>query len=537
MTDVLKKLPISINSLQKIVERNMVYVDKTAYAWELAREPGGYFLSRPRRFGKSLFLNTLKELFEGNEQLFRGLFIHDRWDWSIQYPVIEIDFAGGVLQNRKELDEAIFEILQRNQTRLGVECRAKSVAGCFGELIDNVQAKYGRRVVVLVDEYDKPILDNIENPQVAVSMREGVKNFYSVIKSRDAQIQFVFMTGVSRFSKVSLFSGLNQLNDITLSRRFSTVCGYTQDDIEAIFSAHLVGVDRDKLKFWYNGYCFLGEPVYNPYDILLFIDRDRSYRNYWFETGSPSFLIKLFLKNRYFLPDLERIEVSEEVLDSFDVERVNPVTLLFQTGYLTVESTRTHLQRFMFKLKIPNQEVRTAFSDQLINAYTGLENEKFGLQSQLYDILVQGDAEGLIRTIKGLFAGVPWRYFTQNNLPEAEGYYAGVLYAFFSSINAEVIPEDISSHGQVDLTVKIGEYIYIIEVKVDRSPSSSAGKDDTNPALQQIRDRGYSRKYAAVSCKNIFEIGLIFSSKERNVIRADWIQVRPDGVFVSLRKP
>ena len=522
----LQQLPIGFNTLRTIIDNDMVYVDKTATAYDLACNPGRYFLARPRRFGKSLFLDTLKELFEGSESLFQNLSIHDKWDWSKRYPVIKIDFAEGVLRDREELDRRIYRILDENQNRLEISCNRKNndIAGCFSELICHAHDKYGRQVVILIDEYDKPILDNIEHPAVAAEMRDGVKNLYSVMKSQDAHIHFVFMTGVSKFSKVSLFSGINQLKDITLSPGYATLCGYTQNDLETSFSGHLAGVDRDELKRWYNGYGFLGEPVYNPYDILLFISEHHTYRNYWFETGSPSFLIKLFKQKQYFLPDLEDIEVSEEILDSFDVERINPITLLFQSGYLTVAATRTHLMRFMFTLKVPNQEVRLALNDQLIAGYTDLDNEKFRIQTHLYDTLVQGDLEGLTGVIKRLFAAIPWRNFTKNELPQAEGYYASVLYAFFSSLNATIIPEDISNHGQVDMTIRLAGYIYVIEIKMEQG-SGAGGESDVNPALEQIKERRYSSKYQNEPGKGLFEVGLVFSTEARNLVQADWVEL------------
>ncbi len=222
------------------------YVDKTADAQALVQQGKAYFLSRPRRFGKSLFVDTLKELFEGNEALFRGLHIHEQWDWSQRHPVILLDFAAGVLQSRAELDEAIYERLRANQQRLGVCCENRSITGCFGELIERAHTQTGQRAVVLIDEYDKPILDNIEHPKRAAELREGLKNLYSVLKAEDAHLRFVFLTGVSKFSKVSLFSGLNQLNDITLDSQYATLCGYTQQDLETTFAEHLAGVDWDR---------------------------------------------------------------------------------------------------------------------------------------------------------------------------------------------------------------------------------------------------------------------------------------------------
>lgn len=553
----LPKLPIGIQTFREIIEEGYCYVDKTAHALALAQAGKYYFLARPRRFGKSLFLDTLKTLFEGHESLFRGLHIHDRWDWSRRHPVIRLDFGSGVLENRAALDRRIGRLLKENAERLGVryEPEGNDIPGCFGDLIRHAQAATGRRVVVLVDEYDKPILDNIERPQMAAELRDGLKNLYSAIKTQDAYLQFVFLTGVSKFSKVSLFSGINQLRDITLSPPFAAICGYTQTDLETTFGAHLAGVDWDTLKRWYNGYGFLGEPVYNPFDILLFISENQSYRNYWFETGSPSFLIKLFQQRRYFLPDLEDVEANEEILDSFDIERIDPVTLLFQTGYLTIDALQERFGQVSFRLRIPNREVRLALSNHLVDAYTGrLGSERLGWQKALHAPLTQGDVAGLIGAIRRLFAGIPWRNFTHNALPEAEGYYASVLYAFFVSLDAEVIAEDISNRGQVDLTVKLAGYLYVIEIKVQRSgrgtaapktqarretdaePAHSDARDapedavetkpatrlDENPALAQIRARSYSDKYRGLPLKGLFEVGLIFDPAARNLVQADW---------------
>jgi hypothetical protein len=235
----------------------------------------------------------------------------------------------------------------------------------------------------------------------------------------------------------------------------------------------LQGVDWDKVRRWYNGYAFLGEPVYNPYDILLFISENHSFRNYWFETGSPSFLIKLFQRRRYFLPSLEQIEVSEEILDSFDIERINPVTLLFQSGYLTVESTEQTWGELTFRLRIPNQEVRTALNNQFIDAYADISIERLRYKAGLAEALTQGDLPALVAAIKRLFAGIPWRNFTGNDLPDAEGYYASVLYAFLASLNAEIIPEDLTNHGQADLTVRIAGYTYVMEFKLERGTAAS----------------------------------------------------------------
>ena len=481
---------------------------------QLVRIPGRFFLSRPRRFGKSLLVDTLKELFEGNEALFEGLYIHDKWDWSRHYPVIKIDFAGGVLKNREELDQRIMDLLDKNAQRLGVSYPSNDIPGKLGTLIHEARMKYGQRVVVLVDEYDKPILDNIDQPSIGTEIREGLKNLYSVLKEQDANLQFVFMTGVTKFSKVSLFSGVNQLTDITIDAQYSSICGYREIDLQESFGDHLAGVDWDAVRRWYNGYCWTGkETVYNPYDILLFIEKGRIFRNYWFETGSPSFLVKLFQSNRYFLPNLENLEVTEEILESFDVERINPITLLFQSGYLTIERTFTRRQRYMFGLKIPNLEVCLALHDQFINAYTGIMNEKHEIQDSLYDLMNRGDVELMIKVIQRLFAGIPWRNFTNNDLADFEGYYASVLYAFFCSLDARVIPEDITNYGQVDLTVMLGDHIYVMEIKV-----VDGDRVDGNPALEQIVRRNYAQKYRGIAGKEVHEVGLVFGRGVRNLV-------------------
>lgn len=522
---MLKKLPIGINTLSSMLENDMVYIDKTPLIWQMVQQPARFFLSRPRRFGKSLLVDTLKELFEGNHALFNGLYIQDKWDWSQVYPVIKIDFASGNLQNREQLNERISSLLMMNSQRLGIEVEAHfDLAGWFENLILKAREKYGQKVVVLVDEYDKPILDNIDYPERAAEVREGLKNLYSVLKGQDAHLQFVFMTGVTKFSKVSLFSGLNQLKDITLSAAYATICGYTQNDLETTFAGHLAGVDWEQLKAWYNGYHFLGEAVYNPYDILLFISENQTYRNYWFETGNPSFLIKLFQQKAYFLPDLEQLEVSEEILDSFDIETIDPVTLLFQAGYLTIEKAYSGFgDQFMFQLKVPNREVRQALNSHFINGYTQtLASEKLKIQHQVFDSLNQGDVPKLQNVLQRLFASIPWRNFTNNDLPNSEGYYASVLYAFFASLNATIIPEDTTNHGQVDMTIMLGEFIYVMEIKLDKSQDYQS--QTPNPALQQIQNKAYVQKYRD-QAKTAFEVGIIFNQQQRNLVQLDWRQL------------
>ena len=356
---MLKKLPIGVSTLEKIRNNNYLYIDKTKEAYNLIEGSGEYFfLSRPRRFGKSLFVDTLKNIFEGKKELFEDLYIYDKYDWSQSYPVINISFASGTIFNAEHLQTKLVLILEENAKRLGIECKHMEDAGnCFREFITSTYEKYQTPVVVLIDEYDKPILDNIDNLEVAHEIRNGLKDFYSVIKGSDEFLKFAFLTGVSKFSKVSLFSGLNNLEDITLDKRYATITGYTHDDIKTSFKDHLVGVDLEELKRWYNGYNFLGKGVYNPFDILLFISKGHRFSNYWLETGTPTFLIKLLKHKNYFIPNLGCITIDEDSLSSFEIEHIEIATLLFQTGYLTIQEVNQIGAFREYTLKYPNIEV------------------------------------------------------------------------------------------------------------------------------------------------------------------------------------
>ncbi len=285
------KLPIGISTFEKIRSDDYLYIDKTGFALRLIQEHDYVFLSRPRRFGKSLFLDTLKEIFEGNRELFRGLHIYDKYDFE-KYPVIKISFGG--VRGVRRLERSIFDNLHENQKRLGVKCReTDDYVSCFRELIQLVREHFNQRVVVLIDEYDKPILDNIDRIEDACEIRERLKEFYTELKENDAYLRFVFLTGVSKFARVSIFSGLNNLDDVSLDRPYAAICGYTQHDVETIIAPMLQGVDMEEFRAWYNGYNFNGENVYNPFDVLLFISKEYLYDSYWFSTGTPSFLVKL----------------------------------------------------------------------------------------------------------------------------------------------------------------------------------------------------------------------------------------------------
>ncbi|MCP5159858.1 MAG: ATP-binding protein, partial [Gammaproteobacteria bacterium] len=509
-TPARRKLPIGIQTFTKIRSEDYYYVDKTPLAWRLTQAGSYYFLSRPRRFGKSLFLDTLKELFEGNEPLFRGLFIHDRWDWSVHHPVIALSFAGGVLQSRTELDEKIGELLEDQQQCHQVVCTHTSLSGRFEQLIRGTYQRTGQRVVVLIDEYDKPILDNLKDRETALAMREGLKNLYSVLKGADAYLRLVFLTGVSKFSKVSLFSGLNNLNDITVDAHYSAICGYTEADVDTVFAPELSGLDRKEIRHWYNGYHWLGEAVYNPFDLLLLFDK-RQFRPWWFETGTPGFLIDLLAQRGFFTPNLARLRTGLELLSTFDVEHIATEALLFQTGYLTIHQAEEPIRgHWVYTLGYPNHEVETSLNASLLSVYTDDLSKSFAHRLRLLDLLLAHDLAGLQALFQAFFASIPHQWYDNNPISRYEGYYASVFYSYFAALGLDILLEDATNHGRIDMTVKLQGRIYLFEFKVvELTPEGRA--------LQQLKDKGYAEKYRALG-QPIHLIGVEFSRTSRNVV-------------------
>jgi len=510
----LKKLPIGIQSFSKIRESNYVYVDKTDIALQLIESGEYYFLSRPRRFGKSLFVDTLRCIFEGKKELFTGLAIENVWDWSQKHPVISISFAGGVTDSRRLLEERILNALQKIAEQFDITPRFDNIADRFDDLICQVRKKTGQKVVVLVDEYDKPILDNITNPEIAAQLRECLKDLYSVVKSQDDNIRFVFITGVSKFSKVSIFSGLNNLRDITLSRKFSTICGYTQENLLSEFEAHLPGCDLDMIQAWYNGYNWRGEAVYNPFDILLFLANDHEFRNYWFETGTPTFLIKLIETGKYFIPAIETIEASDELIGSFDIEEIEIETLLFQAGYLTIDQEKQMADDIIYILKYPNKEVKKSLSDYLLSQLSQNRVKKQAIKSNLYDALCEKNLDTLHPIFHSFFASIPNDWYRKNNLSGYEGYYASIFYCYFASLGLDVTPEDTTNHGRIDMTLKMENAIFIFEFKVVELVK------EKNSALEQIKAKRYHEKYKTSG--EVYLVGVEFSKEDRNIVGFEW---------------
>ena len=510
----MKKLPIGRQTFSELRLADELYIDKTEIAYELITTYRYAFLSRPRRFGKSLFMSTIKEIFEGNKKLFDGLDIYDKWDWEDKYPVIKIDFNGD-LRTPKQLKNRIHDILINNQKRLEVECeKVDEFDSCFEELIAQSYEKYQKPVVILIDEYDKAILDNLDQMAVANANREILRAFYSVMKGSDRYLKFVFLTGVSKFSKASIFSGLNMLEDISLTPRFGNICGYTQNDIETSFEAYLNGVDLEELKRWYDGYNFLKDNLYNPFNILLFIKNEFLFDNYWFNTGTPNFLLQLFKKENYNLADFENMRVEKPLIDSFDIENLNLETVMFQSGYLTIKEMKQRRGRIEFILGYPNLETKMSFNNYILNYFVTKQSQKSRVKNGLIDKLEVADLKGLDQILKSLFASIAYNNFTKNDIENYEGFYASVIYAYFAGAGFDkIIAEDATNHGRIDLSVFIDEKLYIFEFKVNQSGS-----------LDQIKAKNYQEKYLA-NYSEIYIVGVEFDSKQRNVVGYEWEKI------------
>ncbi len=505
-----KKLPVGIQSFVEIRTEGYYYVDKTFFVKKLVDEGKYFFLSRPRRFGKSLFLDTLRQAFLGKRGLFKGLFLEKNWDWSKKYPVVYISFGAGVIEDENDLIKRILLILEENQETLEITCKhAEDYRACFYELIKKAAEKYGTKTVVLVDEYDKPILDRIDNIETAARIREKLKDFYSVLKDADPYLNFCFLTGVTKFSKVSIFSGLNNLKDITIHPGYATICGYTQEEFENTFADRLEGIDLSEVRRWYNGYSWLGEPVYNPFDILLFLDA-KEFRPYWFETGTPTFLIKLLLERRFFVPELEAVEVGEALLESFDIETIELETVLFQTGYLTIKELRKRGPRRRYLLGYPNLEVKMSFTDAVLNFLSERLSAKERLIDRLYDTLEAEDFEALRDIFYGFFAGIPHDWYRKTELAGYEGFYASIFYCYFAALGLDVRVEEATNQGRLDMAVTFDGRCYLFEFKVVEDEA-------TGDSLKQLKEKRYWEKYQG-KCKKIWLIGVEFSKRERNIV-------------------
>ena len=509
-----RRLPIGIQTFREIREEDCYYVDKTGYIRRLLDEGKHYFLSRPRRFGKSLFLDTCKELFEGNQALFEGLDIRDQWDWSVRHPVLRLSFSSGTYLEPDDLRKELGAQLTALEEEAEVTPRDDDTASArFRRLTKALHERTGQRAAVLIDEYDKPILDALETPEVALANRDFLRGLYATIKDSDADIRFSFLTGVSKFSKVSLFSGLNNLKDITLDPRYSALCGYTDEDIDTVFMPELPGLDRDEIRDWYNGYNWLGEEnVYNPFDILLLFD-SRKFKAYWFETGTPSFLVETLFQRRVRSLSLEDMVGTDDLLSKFDVEDIATEALLFQTGYLTIARAEPRGGEMFYRLGYPNREVRQSLNRSLLSSLTGSPPQQAEHRARLYDLLLANDFAGLETLFRAFFASIPYEWYTSNDIASYEGYYASVFYSYFAALESDVTVEDSSSHGRLDMAVRFNDNVYLFEFKVVEMAPEGA-------AMAQLKERRYADKYRGLG-QPIYLIAVEFSSEARNLAAFD----------------
>jgi Predicted AAA-ATPase/PD-(D/E)XK nuclease superfamily len=517
----LKLLPIGVQTFLKMRSNPYVYVDKTEHAYRLAITEGMYFLSRPRRFGKSLMVSTLRELFEGNRVLFKGLWIEDKWDWLQKNPVIQFSFDR-IAYKELGLDMAIKLELKTIAEKYGILYKTDSYQQQFRELIENIYQQYGK-VVILVDEYDKPIIDFLEKedlPQAKINQKI-IKNFYSVLKSAEACIRFLFITGVSKFAQVSLFSDLNHLNDLTLHPNFATITGYTQAELEANFDEHIeavrvyqkVGKETllEELKDWYNGFSWDGtHTLYNPFGTLNFLAQ-KTFKNFWFTTGTPTFLINLIKEHGVF--KFEKQWISYVALQKYDLDNLGSVPLMFQTGYLTIKEL--DIKNGNMLLDYPNREVRDGMYQLLLDDLTRTQysnNEGVSIQN-LSKAFNTNDLENVQLIINSLFADLPAPLYEPKNpdkrkeLELSERFFHGVIHLIFKYLGVFIESEVYTSFGRADSVVITATHIYVFEFKYNRSGKA---------AFSQIEKKNYAEKYRATG-KKLVGIGVNFSHITRRI--------------------
>ena len=527
----MKDLTSSVYSFEELIRGNFLYVDKTEYIWQMIRPAmGAYFLSRPRRFGKSLTLSTLKAVFEGKKELFKGLAIYDKpYDWKT-YPVIHLSFAdcNAVSDPVRELPDYLMAKIQRAAQEHSVSLQGNTPGLCFGSLIDGLFKK--GQVVILVDEYDKPILNNITHPRVK-EVLQILKGFYSVLKDRNMQERFLFVTGVSKFCHVSLFSDLNNLTDITMDVRYAAMLGYTQQEFEFNFKEQIEAVEKTQelshqdflaeIKNWYDGFRFHAgsESVYNPVSLASFFEHGGEFNNYWFQTGTSSILFEIMKKQSFNLPEALEATVSSSFFEAFEIDRLNPKALLYQTGYLTIGKTVkvpvpfTKVMNTEYSLVFPNYEVKSSFNDHLLKYYTNVQTDQSQrLIRNLIQDIGSGNADGFMKQLQTLFANIPY-----DMRGKEEHDYQTVIYVIFMMLHIFIEGEHRTGEGRIDLMLSAGEWIYVIELKLNKSAEA---------AMQQIHDKNYALKFRNRG-KKIMLIGANLDSERGQL--TDWIKEEYNG--------
>lgn len=515
MNSVLRKLPIGIQTFEDIRRNEYLYVDKTAFVWKIANTGKPYFLSRPRRFGKSLLLSTFEAYFKGKEELFKGLAIEQmETEWK-EYPVLHLDLNAKKYSAPADLIAMLNQHLERWESQYGDEKKDRSPEERFSYIIRRASEEAGCGVVVLVDEYDKPLLQTLNNIPLQEEYRQILKAFYSVLKSSDPYLRFVFLTGVTKFAQVSVFSDLNQLNDISMKPQYATICGITEQELTATFMPELEQLavanrmtleeTIRKMKSLYDGYhfCEYAEGVFNPFSVLNVFDGFK-FSNYWFQTGTPTFLVELLKKSEYDLRTLiDGVEASVSSFSEYRVDANNPIPLIYQSGYLTIKEYDEEFG--IYRLGFPNDEVRYGFINFLIPFYTSITNsdQNFYIRKFIQE-LHTGDYDSFLNRLQAFFADFPYQLNDKT-----ERHYQVVFYLVFKLMGQFTEAEVCSARGRADAVVKTPDYIYVFEFKLNGTAEQ---------ALQQIDDKGYLIPYQADGRK-LIKIGVEFSAAERNISR------------------
>ncbi|MCB1116194.1 MAG: AAA family ATPase [Chlamydiia bacterium] len=512
----MKKLPIGIQSIDKILgDKTYAYIDKTSFIKQLIDEGSPhYFIARPRRFGKSLFLSTLEALFRGNKKLFKGLAIDKSgYVWK-KYPVIRFDFSRVINRTPKEFEEGLKRAIAKEGVDQGLTIDTPTIQEGLGDLIEKLAETHNAGVVLLVDEYDKPIIDRLDDVTIAQGNREILKDFFTTLKSHDASLKLSFITGVSKFSQVSIFSGLNNLNDITMEPKYAGIMGYTEEEIKDSFQSHIHAIAQewkaseesiiDELKRWYNGYRFSRGDicVYNPFSTLNFMSKQET-AGYWYATGTPSFLIEQLKKGHQSMFSLDGATArKDELMDISSLEDIDLKALMYQTGYFTVQDYNPISKRY--HLGLPNEEVRTAFMNSLVKHFTSTvdvrSSEKYviALEKHQIEILFEHIKVGLSSFAYSVFAGAKERT------------YQAILLSMLYGMGFDPLSERLTNTGRIDVVLEMPKTTYIMELKLDGSAQA---------ALKQIHEKEYFKPYTHAG-KQIVNIGANFSSQLRNI--SDW---------------
>jgi hypothetical protein len=503
-----KKLPIGLQDFRKIIENGFKYVDKTAYIHQITQNPGAYFLARPRRFGKSITIAVLHELYNGSRELFSGLWIEDKWDWSRKNPVIRISLKD-VNFEQLGLEIALSDRVREIGTGLGATLHTSTARDQFREIIQQLGTH--QKVVVLIDEYDAPIVHYLGKEIVkAYENRELLKGFYSVLKELDRFLELVFITGVSKFSKVGIFSGMNNLNDLTLQADYATMLGYTQEELESNFAEEIetaaskLNIPQpeilEKLREWYNGYRFhaSANKVYNPVSVNLFFN-EKEFKNFWFTTGTPSFLVNLLKKEGIY--DLHFPAINPGGFESFELDHLKLIAILFQTGYLTIQHKD---EDGLLQLDYPNKEVRDSMLEILIEGFVGVDAERStALVISIRNAFRQNNLEQVFRILQSVFNSLPYSLYEKY----PEKFFHAAIHLLFTYMGIRVHSEVCTSDGRVDSLVETDTHVYILEFKLDESPQI---------ALEQIKHKKYYQPYW-LKGKTVIGVGVNFSGTTKNI--------------------